>query len=523
MTQKDKLLRYSLILLIYLFGLAGQILYGYSRLQQTTESRITWIYDQIHMGIAEITDFYDRKFVRYLPMKNCERFLYESQPLLLASPYIRAVSATHGGVIMCSSIMGPVLKQIDNWQPSGRYIELKYVEKTPFSDLFPKNRQSVLALHFELDNYYGLYVAIYPESLYKILGSAEFATTFVKFGNATLYSNGNVTQENNNLGEGELFAVGSNYRIEDVLKYSVEHYGVISLIWTFIIFVSAKSLVHHMYQFNLNYWRVRRAIKLKQFHPYIQPVVNKSGEVTGGEVLVRWHHPKRGVISPLHFINRVEENGQIVGITSVLMDKCATAFAKVDMPARARDFRLGFNVCSIQFDTEVLVSDIQNFQKKVAKNPVKLVIELTERQEFSCNEKYIAAIRSLREQDVLVALDDYGTGHCSLKYLLNTQVDMIKIDMMYVATIDSGKTKILDNIINLARSLDVPLLAEGVENDVQFTYLKNMKIERYQGYFFDKPLPIEEFIEKYIAPTSMNAIQKMYLQSLIAASEHSFQ
>ncbi|TCN75707.1 EAL domain-containing protein [Shewanella fodinae] len=133
----------------------------------------------------------------------------------------------------------------------------------------------------------GLYVAIYPESLYKILGSAEFATTFVKFGNATLYSNGNVTQENNNLGEGELFAVGSNYRIEDVLKYSVEHYGVISLIWTFIIFVSAKSLVHHMYQFNLNYWRVRRAIKLKQFHPYIQPVVNKSGEVTGGEVLVR--------------------------------------------------------------------------------------------------------------------------------------------------------------------------------------------------------------------------------------------
>ncbi|TCN75705.1 EAL domain-containing protein [Shewanella fodinae] len=238
---------------------------------------------------------------------------------------------------------------------------------------------------------------------------------------------------------------------------------------------------------------------------------------------LRWHHPKRGVISPLHFINRVEENGQIVGITSVLMDKCATAFAKVDMPTRARDFRLGFNVCPIQFDTEVLVSDIQNFQKKVAKNPVKLVIELTERQEFSCNEKYIAAIRSLREQDVLVALDDYGTGHCSLKYLLNTQVDMIKIDMMYVATIDSGKTKILDNIINLARSLDVPLLAEGVENDVQFTYLKNMKIECYQGYFFDKPLPIEEFIEKYIAPTSMNAIQKMYLQSLIAASEHSFQ
>lgn len=216
------------------------------------------------------------------------------------------------------------------------------------------------------------------------------------------------------------------------------------------------------------------------------------------EVLVRWIHPKKGVISPADFIDRVEENGQIVEITSFLMQKCLSAFSKVNLPEARQHFRIGFNVCPIQFDSNSLCQDIEHFQSAMTDKPISLLIEMTERKEFSSNDKYRKAIHELRSRDVLVALDDFGTGHCSLKYLHDTEIDIIKIDMMYVATIESGNTEILDNIISLARSLDVILLAEGVETQAQFDYLKARNIERYQGYMFGKPLPIDEFIQKYL-------------------------
>lgn len=280
--------------------------------------------------------------------------------------------------------------------------------------------------------------------------------------------------------------------------YIYNYYSALLLSWTFIILVSAKSLAHYLYSFSLDYWRIRHAIKQKQFHPYIQPIVNDLGEVTGGEVLVRWIHPHKGVISPALFIDQVEANGQIVGITSILMKKCAAAIAATHFPVMEQNFRIGFNVCPNQFDSNTLSQDIERFQAIIADKPVSLLIEITERKEFSSNEKYRNSIHELRSKGVLVALDDYGTGHCSLKYLHNTEIDMIKIDMMYVATIDSGNTQILDNIISLARSLDVPLLAEGVESETQFNYLKAKKIERYQGYLWGKPLSLEDFIRQYL-------------------------
>ena len=171
-----------------------------------------------------------------------------------------------------------------------------------------------------------------------------------------------------------------------------DHYGVLLIAWTFIMLMSAKSLVRYLHTFSLDYWRIRKAIKLNQFHPYIQPVVNDCGEVTGGEVLVRWIHPKKGVISPADFIDRVEENGQIVEITSFLMQKCLSAFSKVNLPEARQHFRIGFNVCPIQFDSNSLCQDIEHFQSAMTDKPISLLIEMTERKEFSSNDKYRKAI-----------------------------------------------------------------------------------------------------------------------------------
>ncbi|MFB2683615.1 EAL domain-containing protein [Shewanella mangrovisoli] len=498
MIKKDAHFDYVFVFSLYLIGVLLLFAYGFSRLNSEARERESWVSQQMTDVISEIQHFYEWKLAPSIPITDCDRFLQDSMPLLLSSPYIRSINVAHGGVIVCSSISKQTLKQIKNWNASGKQLELRYVTQTPFSELFPTHRQAILSLHFEKNRFYGMYIALYPESVFRTLGAPRFLQTVMRFENATFYSDGRIVDEQNSLPAEQLFSVDSDISTTAFAKYIFYNYGVLLIAWTFIMLMSAKSLVRYLHTFSLDYWRIRKAIKLNQFHPYIQPVVNDCGEVTGGEVLVRWIHPKKGVLSPADFIDLVEENGQIVEITSILMQKCQSAFSKVNLPEARQHFRVGFNVCPIQFDSNTLCQDIEHFQSAMADKPISLLIEMTERKEFSSNDKYRKAIHELRSRDVLVALDDFGTGHCSLKYLHDTEIDMIKIDMMYVATIESGNTKILDNIISLARSLDVILLAEGVETQAQFDYLKARNIERYQGYMFGKPLPIDEFIQKYL-------------------------
>lgn len=488
---------YVIVFALYLLGGLLLLANGFSRLNSEAKDSENWVQQQMTNAISEIRDFYEVKLSSSIPVSDCDRFLRDAMPLLLASPYIRSINVAHGGVIVCSSISKQSLKQINNWKASGKQLELRYVTQTPFLELFPDHRQAILSLHFETRGFYGVYVAVYPESVFRTLGAPRFFQTEIRFENATFYSDGRIVDKMNSLPLGQLFFVDSDISITSFTKYIFYNYGVLLIAWTFIMLMSAKTLVRYIHSFSLDYWQMRKAIKHSQFHPYIQPVVNDSGDVTGGEVLVRWVHPKRGLISPADFIDQVEENGQIVEITSILIQKCLLAFSKTNLAESSQHFCIGFNVCPIQFDSNTLCLDIEHFQSVMADKPVSLLIEVTERKEFSSNEKYRNAIHELRSRDVLVALDDFGTGHCSLKYLHETEVDIIKIDMMYVATIESGNTKILDNIISLARSLDVLILAEGVETQAQFDYLKARNIERYQGYLFGKPLPIDEFIQKY--------------------------
>lgn len=498
MIKNDTHWGYIFVFALYSMGVLLLLVNGFSRLNSEAKDRENWVSQQMTDAVSEIQHFYESKLSPSIPITDCDRFLRDSMPLLLSSPYIRSINVSHGGVIVCSTISKQTLKQIKNWRASGKQLELLYVTQTPFSELFPTHRQGVLSLRFQKTEFYGVYVGIYPESVFRTLGDPRFLKTVMRFDNATFYSDGRIVDEQNSLPAEHLFSVDSDTSTTAFAKYIFYNYGVLLIAWTFIMLMSARSLVRYLHTFSLDYWRIRKAIKLNQFNPYIQPVVNDCGEVTGGEVLVRWIHPKKGVISPADFIDRVEENGQIVEITSILMQKCLLAFSKVNLPEARQYFRVGFNVCPIQFDSNKLCQEIEHFQSAMADKPISLLIEVTERKEFSSNETYRKAIHELRSRDVLVALDDFGTGHCSLKYLHDTEIDIIKIDMMYVATIESGNTKILDNIISLARSLDVILLAEGVETQAQFDYLKARNIERYQGYMFGKPLPIDEFIQKYL-------------------------
>ncbi len=246
----------------------------------------------------------------------------------------------------------------------------------------------------------------------------------------------------------------------------------------------------------MTYFRIKNALKNNQFEPYIQPIFNKDGQLTGAEILARWVHPKRGLISPAEFIEMAENNGQIIGITTQLIEKSVQQLHnfKLENP-----LHLALNVYPIQFENDILFNDCQRALAKLSGNNIHLAIELTERLEFTDNEVYMNYIDRLKASNIKIALDDYGTGHCSLKYVHQVNIDYIKINKSYVDTIDNNtNTNVLDNIIDLAKRIQAPLIAEGIETKNQFDYLKSKQIEYYQGFFFERPMTLGNFIDKYL-------------------------
>ncbi len=279
-------------------------------------------------------------------------------------------------------------------------------------------------------------------------------------------------------------------------------------------------------------WRARgdpvaemeRAIAAGEFVPYYQPIMDiRSGRMVGAEVLIRWRKAD-GIQSPATFIPLAESSGLIVAMTRMLMaaarDETAAALA-----LRPR-FKLGFNLTARHFGDEVIVDDVRRI---FADSPIRLsqiVLEVTERQPL---EDLIAArrvIASLQGLGCRIAIDDVGTGHGGLSYMLKLGVDFIKVDKMFVDAIGTERysTTIIETLVALAKTMRMGIMAEGVETFEQVTYLRNHGIHVAQGYAFAPPLPGASFLQLLDAadPTaaakSAGAIQELAPRRRMAAA-----
>jgi c-di-GMP phosphodiesterase len=238
-----------------------------------------------------------------------------------------------------------------------------------------------------------------------------------------------------------------------------------------------------------------RGLAKGEFIPYLQPVMDGVHEAcTGCEVLMRWQHPQQGMISPDRFIPMAEASGLIIPMTSDLMRQVRERFAP-----KARElpvgFHFAFNICARHCQDLSLVEDCRAFLKAFEANPIKLVLELTERELIEPNAMTDSLFAELHNLGVFIAIDDFGTGHSSLTYLQKFQVDFLKIDQSFVAMIgsDALSSHIVDNVIDLATRLGLMLVAEGVETRIQADYLKAHGVDFLQGYLFSRPLPMVGF------------------------------
>ncbi len=239
------------------------------------------------------------------------------------------------------------------------------------------------------------------------------------------------------------------------------------------------------------------AIATKQIRPYLQPMVNEDGKVLGAEVLVRWIHPEEGFLSPARFIPHFEENGRIAQLDTYMWE-CACQILK-QWEHDGIDLFLSVNISPKDFYFIDVYETISGLVKKYGINPAKLRLEITETVMMSDMTNRLRILEDLRAEGFFIEMDDFGSGYSSLNMLKDIPVDVLKIDMMFLyKTRDQHRAEtILQAIINLSNELQMPSITEGVETSEQLAMLATMGCRLFQGYFFAKPMPVEEFEQAY--------------------------
>lgn len=240
---------------------------------------------------------------------------------------------------------------------------------------------------------------------------------------------------------------------------------------------------------------MRDALEKSQFVLYYQAQVIGMGRLTGAEVLLRWQHPLRGMVSPGDFIPLAEDTGLILPLGHwVLMTACTQLASWATQPEMTH-LTVAVNVSVRQFRLPNFVEEVLAVLAQTGANPQRLKLELTETLLVTDVEDIIAKMSALKTRGVGFSLDDFGTGYSSLSYLKRLPLDQLKIDQEFVREIltDPNDAAIAKMIIALGESMGLAVIAEGVEIDAQRDFLARHGCHAYQGYLFSRPLPVEEF------------------------------
>lgn len=243
------------------------------------------------------------------------------------------------------------------------------------------------------------------------------------------------------------------------------------------------------------------ALQKQQFKLFYQPIMDTfTDQVVGVEALIRWHHPERGLISPASFIPLAERTGQIIAIGSWVLQQACKDIAELNR-TRIQPLSVAVNISPLQFRRVDLLTELR--QVVLANNfpPKLLKIEVTESMLIMAMERSIEILNSIRALGIKVSIDDFGTGYSSLSYLRQLPIDEIKLDRSFIQHLPEQNQDgaIITAIISMANTLNLSVVAEGVETEAQAKFLTQHKCNHLQGYYFSKPISLEalkDFLER---------------------------
>lgn len=243
---------------------------------------------------------------------------------------------------------------------------------------------------------------------------------------------------------------------------------------------------------------MHRALDEKEFVLYYQPKIEiATGRVIGAEALIRWKHFKKGIIFPNSFIHIAENNGFILKLGTWVVNETASMIGRMERSGY-KDIHVSCNVSTRQFQNHFLFNEIESAIRKNSINPELLAIEITESVMMEYLDTTLDVLKKIKTLGIHICMDDFGTGYSSLSYLRKFPIDSLKIDKSFVDDIgvDGDNEHILINtIIAMGQTLNLHVIAEGVENEHQMEYLREKGCGYYQGYFCSKPIPEKDFLE----------------------------
>lgn len=255
---------------------------------------------------------------------------------------------------------------------------------------------------------------------------------------------------------------------------------------------------------------LRNALKNNEFHLLYQPQFDvKESCFKSVEALIRWHHPKQGLISPLDFIPLAEENGLIIPIGEwALRTACNDVAYWLE---NGNDFKVAVNLSPLQFKNPDLIKSVLTILTETGLPPDKLTLEVTEGALMEYSENTLSTLHALRNSKIHIALDDFGTGYSSMNYLKRLPINSIKVDQSFVKGLldDKDSLAIVRSIVTLSKNLGFHITAEGIETLNQAEILKFLGCETLQGFYFSKPLHKNDILQLSNKSWAINAVNPM--------------
>ena len=253
---------------------------------------------------------------------------------------------------------------------------------------------------------------------------------------------------------------------------------------------------------------LQNAINLQQFYLNYQPIVSLvTGQIVGFEALVRWRHPSRGLVSPSEFIPTAEKTGLIVALGEWVLSEAVACLSKWHL--QFPDYlplNMSVNLSGVQLFAPNLLPFLDSLLQVHNLKGEFLKLEITESVLMENAEEAAGVLELLKARQVKVCLDDFGTGYSNLSYLQLLPIDTLKIDRSFVCCLEEGgkNVTLLEAILNLASSLELEAIAEGVETQAQLVILRSLGCNSYQGYFFSRPLEEEDAVAMLSTATLFN-------------------
>jgi len=253
-----------------------------------------------------------------------------------------------------------------------------------------------------------------------------------------------------------------------------------------------NAAIHDVLNNDLHY-----AIELQQLHLHYQIQVDNDNRPLGAEAFLRWEHPERGIIMPSEFIPIAEESALIIDISRWALQMACLQLAMWEKDDKTYDLTLTVNISAQHFALPSFVEEVSDVLMSYKANPTRLKMELSEKLVLAEQCNTMDKIHALRNMGVRLSMDNFNTVYSSLSFIRELSSDQLKIHQEFVQGItkDGNDAQLVQTIIDLAKSMDMNVFAEGVETEEQRAFLKQHDCNTYQGYLFGKPVPIEEFDE----------------------------